>query len=558
MLIQLTINQFAIVDQLDIEFKQGMSVITGETGAGKSIALDALGICLGQRADTTMLRNADKRAEVCAVFQLSHHHLAYQWLGNQDLQDSENPEICIIRRVINPDGRSKAFINSTPVTLQQLKNLGSLLMQINGQHNSQLLLRSDYQLKTLDNYCCDLPIFHQMSSQYHHWKDIQQQLKQLQNLRAENNARKQLLEYQVAELDEFNLKENEFKELEIEHKRLANSENLSELAQSSLQLLSENEEVNIESLLYRTSQYLSELSQMDNGFDSVNDMVQEALIQVQEASSEIQQLTQKIEPDPQALYEVETRLSQAIQLARKHNVKGEELFSTHQNLALQLAELENISSDEESLILAEQTAYAEMLATAKELHKLRVKKAQELSNTLTQEIQKLAMEQAVFAIQINFDENKISSQGGDNVEFLLQSNLGQSLQPLNKTASGGELSRIALILQVLTAHQNAIPSLVFDEIDTGISGATAKVVGQLLRQLGEKVQVICVTHLPQVASCAHNHFAVEKNIAENQTITTMIPLSSKERINALAKLLGGTEITPKSIANAKEMLEKVS
>lgn len=559
MLTQLTVNHFAIVHHLEIEFQQGLSVITGETGAGKSIALDALGVCLGQRTESTMLRNGESRAEVCAVFQLTEEEQAIQWLNEQELVDEENPDCCILRRVIHQDGKSKAFINSVPVSAQQLKTLGKLLVQINGQHSSQQLLKPDHQLVVLDKYSDHSILLQQMQKDYWHWKDCHQQVASFQQKCQENEAKKQLLEYQVAELDDFAIKEGEFEELEKEHLRLANSETLMMLSQSALQLLTDNEEVNIESLLYRASTHIGELVELDNHYQSAYLLLQDALIQIQEGVSEIQHLNGNIEQDPALLQEVENRLSQCIHLARKHNVAPEMLYATHQKLQTELASLVDFAESEESLQQQEAEAFQAMNATALQLHQQRKSKAETLSQLVTESIQQLAMEKATFVIEVDFDEQKITANGGDLVQFTLCSNVGQKAQLLHKIASGGELSRIALALQVLTSHKNAIPTLIFDEIDVGISGATANVVGKMLKNLGTTTQVICVTHLPQVASCGDHHFAVEKKIINDQTETMMTPLKeAKSRIEALAKLLGGTEITTTTLANAEEMLALAS
>ena len=558
MLNQLTINNFAIARQLDVEFHQGMSVITGETGAGKSIAIDALGVCLGQRTDLGMLREGQQRADICATFTLENHSPAFQFLQQQELLDPDNPQECILRRVLNADGRSKAFINGTPVSANQLKELGQHLAQINGQHSSQLLLKSDYQLQLLDQFCDNNDLLTQMHSDYQQWKTLQHQVKTFQQKCAENEARKQLLEYQVMELDEFDLKPNEFEELEQEHSRLSNSEELTNLSQSVLQLLSENETVSADSLLYRASQHLNDLCELDHRYAEVQNLLNEALIQVQEATSEMQHLSANIEQDPALLEEIETRMSQALQLARKHNCKAEELVVLHQELKQELTQLTDFSDSEETLIQQEKLAYQQMQQCAQRLHQQRLQGAQKLAQKVTQSIKQLAMEHAEFFIEVNADESKIGANGADNVQFNLRSNLGQSAQPLNKVASGGELSRISLAIQVQASDKSAIPTIIFDEIDVGISGATANVVGKLLRQLGKRAQIICVTHLPQVAAYGHHHFSVEKLTVEEKTETKMTALSNTQRVKALAKLLGGSKITDTALANAQEMLDLAS
>ena len=557
MLTQLTINNFAIVRQLEIELAKGMSVITGETGAGKSIAIDALGLCLGQRIETSMVREGQERAEICASFFIEPTNPAYQWLQEQELQDSDNPSDCILRRVINADGRSKAFINSTPVSASQLKEIGQYLIHINGQHASQLLLKNDYQLQLVDTFAHHHDLLAQMREDYRVWKNLQTQVKNFQQKVAENEAKKQLLQYQVEELDEFALRPNEYLELEEDQRRLSNSEQLTQLSQSALQLLSENETVSIDSMLYRATQYIDELSELDPRYASVQTMLNDALIQVQEATSEVQHLASHIEQDPMLLQEIEQRLGQALQLARKHNVKPEELVEWHQKLKAELTALLDFSESEERLILEEKAAFEKMQHTAKQLHESRCQAAEKLAQQVTHSIKGLAMENAEFFIEVNSDLTKVAANGADNIVFTLRSNLGQQAQPLAKVASGGELSRISLAIQVLTSDQSAIPTLIFDEVDVGISGKTASVVGKLLRQLGDKCQVLCVTHLPQVACHGHHQFNVEKFTVDDKTETKMTALSQEERVPALARLLGGSEITELALANAQEMLDLV-
>ena len=557
MLTQLTINNFAIVRQLEIELAKGMSVITGETGAGKSIAIDALGLCLGQRVESSMVRDGQERAEICASFYIERHNPAYQWLQEQELQDPDNPSDCILRRLINADGRSKAFINSTPVSAAQLKEIGQYLIHINGQHASQLLLKNDYQLQLVDSFAQHSDLLNQMREDYRAWKNLQTQVKTFRQKVTENEAKKQLLQYQVEELDEFNLRPNEYLELEEDQRRLSNSEQLTQLSQSALQILSENETVNVDTMLYRATQYINELVELDLHYAGAQTLLNDALIQVQEATNEIQNLSSGIEQDPMLLQEIEQRMGQALQLAKKHNVKPQDLVECHHKLKAELATLVDFSESEESLSTQEKVAFTQMLATATALSASRKKAADKLAQQVTKYIKQLAMENAEFYIEVDADNDNVSANGVDAVLFTLRSNLGQPAQPLAKVASGGELSRISLAIQVLTSDQSAIPTLIFDEVDVGISGSTASVVGKLLRQLGDKCQVLCVTHLPQVACCGHNQFNVEKFIINKKTETKMTALSQEERVPALARLLGGSQITELALANAREMLESV-
>ena len=552
MLTQLTINNFAIVRHLNLELSEGMSVITGETGAGKSIAIDALGLCLGYRSESSMIRNGADKADITATFQMQPNSPAYLWLKEHELLDEENSHECILRRMINLEGRSKAFVNNRPLPISQLRELGQYLIHLNGQHAPQLLLKSEYQLELVDNYAGIHNLLGKMQEQYNKWRKLHQQVKNFRQQCKENEARKQLLQYQVDELDEFDIKEGEFEEMEETHTRLSNSEELIEMSQSVLDLLSDDNS-NADSLIYNAIRYLEDLVDVDVNYQSSLDMLNEALIQVQEASSEVRALADSIEQDPELLAELDERISRAMSLAKKHYVSPHELWQHHSVLQDELQKLVDFEDNEDQLIADEKKAYRECVALAEQIYQERVSAAQKLAEQVTSQIKALSMENGEFYIDIQHDVKKLTPNGADFVEFNLRSNLGQNAQPLAKIASGGELSRISLAVQVLTANKLSTPTIIFDEVDVGISGIAATTVGRLLRQLGNKCQVLCVTHLPQVAS--HGHFNVQKYVKDNQTETQMSLLSERERVNALARLLGGSKITDAVLANAQEMLD---
>ncbi|MDE3979488.1 DNA repair protein RecN [Glaesserella parasuis] len=554
MLTQLTINNFAIVRHLTLELNEGMSVITGETGAGKSIGIDALGLCLGYRSESSMIRNGADKADISATFSMQPTSPAYLWLKEHELLDEDNPQECILRRMIHQEGRSEAFVNNHPIPVSQLRELGQYLIHLNGQHAPQLLLKSEYQLEVVDNYANLHPLLAEMATQYHSWRKLHKQVKNFHQQCQENEARKQLLQYQVEELDEFAIKEGEFEQLEEDHARLANSEQLTELSQSVLNLLSDDN-ANVDTMLYRAIRDLEELVEVDSQYQSALEMLNEALIQVQEASSEINHLANKIEQDPELLNELDQRISQTMQLARKHHITPDKLWQKHLGLKQELQTLLDFAENEEQLIADEQQAYQQCVELAEKIYHKRVDAGQKLSAQVTKQIKQLAMENGEFFIDIQHNLDKLSANGADFVEFNLRSNLGQNAQPLAKIASGGELSRISLAVQVLTANKLSTPTIIFDEVDVGISGPTATVVGRLLRQLGKKCQVLCVTHLPQVASHGNHHFNVQKQVENNQTETKMSLLTPKERVKALARLLGGEKITDAVLANAQEMLD---
>ena len=554
MLTQLTINNFAIVRHLNLELSEGMSVITGETGAGKSIAIDALGLCLGYRSESSMIRNGADKADITATFQMQPNSPAYLWLKDHELLDEDNPYECILRRMINLEGRSKAFVNNRPLPISQLRELGQYLIHLNGQHAPQLLLKSEYQLELVDNYAGTHILLGKMQEQYNKWRKLHQQVKNFRQQCKENEARKQLLQYQVDELDEFDIKEGEFDEMEETHTRLSNSEELTEMSQSVLDLLSDDNS-NADSLIYNAIRYLEDLVEVDANYQSSLDMLNEALIQVQEASAEVRALADGIEQDPELLAELDERIARAMSLAKKHYVSPNELWQHHRVLQDELQKLVDFEDNEEQLIADEKKAYRECVALAEQIYQERVSAAQKLAEQVTAQIKALSMENSEFYIDIQHDVKKLTLNGADFVEFNLRSNLGQNAQPLAKIASGGELSRISLAVQVLTANKLSTPTIIFDEVDVGISGIAATTVGRLLRQLGNKCQVLCVTHLPQVASHGHQHFNVQKYVKDNQTETQMSLLSEQERINALARLLGGSKITDAVLANAQEMLD---
>ncbi|HGO5824417.1 TPA: DNA repair protein RecN [Mannheimia haemolytica] len=557
MLTQLAINNFAIVRHLVLELNEGMSVITGETGAGKSIAIDALGLCLGYRSESGMIRNGADKADITATFFMQKNSPAYQWLEEHELLDEDNPQECILRRMVNVDGRSKAFVNNRALPVSQLRELGQYLIHLNGQHAPQLLLKSEYQLEIVDNYASLPSLLAKMAKQYAAWKDLNKQVRNFQHQCQENDARKQLLQYQVEELDEFAIKENEFEEMEEKYNLLSSSEELTELSDEIMSLLSDDD-LNANDLIYKALRNAESLVEVDSQYQSVLDMLNEALIQVQEASSEVAQLASKIEQDPEQLQELDNRIAQAISLARKHHIQPSTLWQYHAKLNAELQELLDFEGNEQQLIQDEKQAYQECLVLAEEIYQKRVEAANKLAKQVTEQIKHLAMENGEFFIHIEHNLEKLSANGADFVEFNLRSNLGQQAQPLAKIASGGELSRISLAVQVLTANKLSTPTIIFDEVDVGISGSAATTVGKLLRQLGAKCQVLCVTHLPQVASYGNHHFNVQKYVENNQTETQMTLLTEAQRVQALARLLGGSEITETVLANAKEMLNLAS
>ena len=550
MLAHLSVNNFAIVKSLQLELSQGMTTITGETGAGKSIAIDALGLCLGGRAEAGMVRQGEDKTEVCAAFLLDNNLNASRWLEDNELLDGSE---CILRRVITREGRSRAFINGSPVPLSQLKALGQLLINIHGQHAHQQLLKPEHQMSMLDQYAGHQSLLVETRSAYQQWRLAGNELKQLTENSQNNRAQLQLLEYQIKELNDLAIGEEEFTELEQEHKRLSNSGELAQNCQQALDLLSENSDVNTLDLLQNVNHALLTLAELDNRLGELPNMLNEALIQLEETSNELRSYLENIEVDPAQMAFIEERYSKVISLARKHHVLPEALYIHHQEL---LAEIEKLDCSDEKMNQLEldvKEKHTHFVQKAEKLHKSRRRYANELDKLISQSMHELSMENAKFHIDLKFDAQHTSPLGCDSAVFTVSTNPGQPLESIAKVASGGELSRMSLAIQVITAQKVSTPSLIFDEVDVGISGPTAAVVGKLLRQLGQSTQVICVTHLPQVAGCGHQQLFVSKNIKAGKTETQMSILDTQQRVAELARLLGGSQITESTLANAKEL-----
>lgn len=551
MITQLTVNNFAIVNQLAIEFATGMTAITGETGAGKSIAIDALGLCLGNRSDAASVRQGAERADVSAHFLLDDTPAALVWLKENHLDDQSE---CILRRVINHDGRSKAFINGSAVPVSQLRELGQKLIQIHGQHEHQLLLKPEYQQMLLNNYMGESAILAEMKQSYKLWKEAGSQFTQYEKQRAEQDAHLQLLQYQLKELNEFAPVEGEYELIDEEYKRLSNSEQLISLSRQSVMLLTDNDEYNVLNLLHTAKHSVQELIAIDNQLASIFSMLDEAAIQVAEASNELRYYSESMDIDPARVAYIEQRLSKQVNLARKHQISPEQLPIFHQQLLEEFLKIQQKDEEGEQLKVKIRQYHQQALLLAETLHKKRLDYAQTLSAHITKTIRELSMPHGQFSIDIDYAESYLSEDGADHVIFMVSTNPGQPLQPIAKVASGGELSRIALAVQVLTAQKMDTPALIFDEIDVGISGPTAAKVGNLLRELGRSTQVITVTHLPQVAGNAHQHFFVAKQTDGTETTTSMQLLDQQGRLEELARLLGGDKITENTLANAKELI----
>ena len=553
MLQQLTINNYAIVDQLEIELESGMTVITGETGAGKSIMLDALGLALGDRADREVIRGGAERADISACFSLQENREVAKRLRENDFDLAEDN--CILRRVISRDGRSRAYINGQPTTLNNLRDLGEMLIDIHSQHEHQSLLKTATHQRLLDNYCGLHQEAAEVSSLATKWRQLNQELQGIRSRAEESNAQYQLLSYQVKELEELSLGENELEALEEEHKKLSHGEASIRVNQQVLDLCSENDEFNLEQSLGKAISMLQEIPYVSKQTEEAGELLNTALIQVEEASSTLKRAIDQFELDPQRLQEIDQRMGLIHQLARKHHVPAHELPVLTQKLR---EELDGLSEADVQISLMEEELeklgkrYSEL---AGKLSKARAKGAKKLATEINVQLATLGMNAASFSVALtSFSDITPRTSGQEGIEFLVSTNPGQPPRPLVKVASGGELSRISLAIQVVTAATSTIPSLVFDEVDVGIGGGVAKAVGELLRKLGDKGQVLCVTHQPQVASQGHQHLYVSKSSGEGSTATQLRLLNQKERVEEVARMLGGEELSDQSLAHAEKML----
>ncbi|EIK53038.1 DNA repair protein RecN [Stutzerimonas stutzeri TS44] len=552
MLVHLSVHNYAIVEHLDLELKRGMSVISGETGAGKSIMLDALGLALGDRADSSVVRLGADKADILASFDLDDIPDARAWLAERDL-DNDGP--CILRRVITAEGRSRGYINGAPCPQGDLKALGELLIDIHSQHEHQSLLKPDTHRRLLDEYSASQELARQVQLAAQRWRQTQQALERLSNSSDEQRARQQLLSYQLEELENLALAEGELEQLEQEHKNLANAGQLLDACRQVTELCSENDAGNVLSALTSSLQRLAAFQNHAGALGEAVNLLASAQIQVEEAVGELNRFVDHFDADPQRQQALEERLDTIYTLARKHRVQPAELVALQQRL---LDELEDLNADDEAIerLGEELAAYARHYEEkATELSRIRQAAAGELALAVEAEIQRLGMPGGRFSVTLKpAAEGDYPPYGFEQVEFLVSANPGQPLRPLAKVASGGELSRISLAIQVITAQTSRVPTLVFDEVDVGIGGPTAEIVGQLLRRLGERGQVLTVTHLPQVAAQGHHHLFVHKARDSEQTRTAVAELHGRGRIEEIARMLGGVDLTEQSLAHAQQMV----
>ena len=552
MLKNLHIRNLAIIEDIDIPFEPGMTVFTGETGAGKSIIVDALGLVLGDRADNSVIRPGADAAEITAIFFLSKDSDIAAKLEEQGI-DTDQEEL-ILRRVINRDGRSRAWANDSPVTIQLLRELGDGMVDIHGQHAHQSLLRPDMQRNLLDTYGWYSDVLNRVRELHTEWSATDHELKKLSGSDQDREARISLLKFQVEELETLNTSAGELETLASEHARLANASRIIENCRLARQHLIEDEH-SVLSGINRDIHELQALVQYDHALTQVVELLEGAAVHVKEADVELRHYLDNLDLDPARMQTVEDRLAAIHDMARKHRVRPEALSEHLQALREELGSYEESGQRVADLERRRDQALKEYQLAADELHTWRGKTAKKLAREIVTRLKELGMPAASFSIVVQKIERDTPRQEGmDRIEFLVTINPGQELQPLAKVASGGELSRISLAIQVIGSKDKGLPTLIFDEVDAGIGGAIAEIVGKLLHSLAANRQVFCVTHLPQVAALGDHHLQVNKAVSDDTTVIEVTHLNRTQRVEEIARMLGGLKITGKTREHAREML----
>jgi DNA repair protein RecN (Recombination protein N) len=556
MLTALYIRDLAIIRALELETADGLTVLTGETGAGKSILVDALALALGSRADSGVIRHGGERAEVSASFAINPSSDAARWLKEQDLDaDGE----CLLRRVVDGTRGSKGFINGRPVPIQLLRDLGERLVDIHGQHEHQSLLRRDAQRQLLDDYAGLNDAVDLVGRHYQQVRSLQERIEALNRDSADHGIRLELLRHHVKELEALNLSPNEIAALEEEHGRLANGAEILDGAQLVLQSLDADEETAATRVVAQATRKLEGLAQFDPRLGEVAMLLSEASVQIDEAVSRLQRYVGDLDLDPARLQWLDARLGTIHDLARKHRVKPDELPPLLEKFRTELSDTEDFEGNLARLndeLKNTQTQYARAAAV---VSTSRVQAAKKLARAVTERLQDLGMAGGRFSIDLTpLPKGELSPHGAERIEFQVTANADQPLRPLNKVASGGELSRISLALQVAAASVARIPTLIFDEVDVGVGGRVAEIVGQQLRALAAKRQVLCITHLPQVAALGEHHLRIAKSTQAGATDVAIDALKKAERVQEIARMLGGIEINKKTIAHAEDMLSRAT
>lgn len=554
MLTSLSVRNLAVVEDLALTFDTGMTSLTGETGAGKSMLVDALSLVLGDRADSNMIRHGADRAEIEADFSLNDNSVLRDWLIDQELDDDEQ---CHLRRTISRDGRSKGYINGRVVPLTQLREVSERSIDIHGQHAHQSLVRPQTQRELLDIVAKNKALLDELKISYRDWQNLKQQLDNLQQQSEEQKARQELLQYQVDELEALNLSEDSIAALLQEQGQLANASQLISVAESGLHQIFDADQAAAYDVLSHVLSELEKLQDYEPRFASAVETLNSAVINLDETATDLRHYLDNVELDPGRLNDIENQLSLLHELSRKHHVEIEQLPALFESLSQELEALTGSDvtlADLEKQVTTKEKHCQELCET---LHQRRHKAAAPLAEQITHSIRQLAIPAGSISIEVEaIPDGKITEHGADQIRLLVKTNPGQPAGDLAKVASGGELARISLAIQVVTAGQRTVPTLIFDEVDVGIGGSVAEVVGQHLRELAATQQVICITHLPQVAAQAHHQLQVSKKHRDDSTHITVAKLDKNQRVEEIARMLGGVNLTQKTRSHAEEMLDQ--
>jgi DNA repair protein RecN (Recombination protein N) len=551
-LTHIQIRDFAIIDAVELELDTGLTVLTGETGAGKSILVDALLLAAGGRAGAEVIRHGTQRAEVSATFAIDTNQRAVDWLAEQEIEhDGE----CILRRVVGADGRSRAYVNGQAMPIQSVRQLGEMLVDVHGQMEYQSLVRHAAQRELLDRSGDYEPLLDAVRTRWRTLSTLQAEFDRANAAAQDRDARLELLRYHVQELDALDLKPGELESLVAERQRLSQRGRLSAGAREIAQLLRESEDASAEHAIERAHTIARTLTDLDPHYAEISRLIEESLIALREGVDAVERYESTLEADPQRQEWVEQRLAAVESLARKHRVDTDEIPRLHEELRSEFDRLQGLEASIEEAQQALIAARKDFREACVALTRARREAAKKLSERITTLMQTLGMPGGVFEIAVRaLEAGDAGGNGADDIEFLVSANPGQPPKPLAKVASGGELSRISLAIQVAAVQEESLPCLVFDEVDAGVGGGVAEIVGRQLRALGERTQVLCVTHLPQVASQAHAHVRVTKLSDRKTTRTTLHQLTDEERIEEIARMLGGIDITAKAREHAAEML----
>ena len=556
MLRLIKVKNYAVIDEVEVDLQSGLSVMTGETGAGKSILVDALGLALGNRADASAVRSGAERAEISVIFEFSTDHPAMAWLIEHGL---DNEETCLLRRVVYAEGRSRAFINATPVTRQDLRTLGAFLVNIHGQTAHQSLLHGTAQREILDDHGNTSSLTKEVAQNFNIWQGLKAELNIANQDKDDRQLKLELLNFQIEQLEILDLKEGEVESLAIERNRLAHVDRLSNSLNKILEEIYERDESSAHHLISAAHRSLDSLLELDSSLSDSLEQLNQTEIQIRETALELIRYRDDLEPDPHRLEWIDTRLSKARELATRNKIERKDLFDFLDHLKTNTEKLKNASDSLDTLSTSVTKARDLYIKTAKQLTKIRIDNAASLSEAVTSQVLELGLPHGRFRVVVKDKTiEQADATGLDWVEFQVALNPGQNFGPLSKVASGGELSRISLALEVVSAGTLGVSTLVFDEVDSGIGGGIAEIVGRRLSDIAGKRQVLCVTHLPQVASQGLHHFRIYKLTDGKTTRTNVRILKSKERVDELSRMLGGVEITDTTRAHAEEMVQRAN